>query len=491
LNESTQRGASNDVATNSPVPSPQSQAPATQVRYWVLAIFCIAAAIGYIQRYAINYLNDAIRFDVGLDKDQMGWVMFSFFMAYAVMMLPAGWIADRFGSRRMLAACALSWSIATALMATADNLTELVTMWAVMGAAQAGLFPSAVIGLRKWLPATRRALASGMLASFMNVGAVLSPLAAGALVENTGASWRDIFLCFAAPGMVWAVWYYIWYRDQPREHRAVNAAEIAVIEGSRIEDRGVEIGLRLEDRGSREETQQDADRVSSPPSSILNPPSPVPVWRVLTFSPRMWLICAQHFLRAAAQVFFGTWFATFLRESPGMSAQHVDLASSFPPMMLIVGSLAGGVISDWLLRVTGSRRVSRQGLAVVNLLLCAAMFFVAASIDDIWTRVALICAACFFMTVGGVSSYTITMDLGGAYVATVFSAMNMFGSLGSAAFPKYVGWLVNQADVWNVAPAVCWNYVLYSIVAIYLAAALCWLLIDPNGSLFAEQAENK
>lgn len=203
----------------------------------------------------------------------------------------------------------------------------------------------------------------------------------------------------------------------------------------------------------------------------------------------MWLICAQHFLRAAAQVFFGTWFATFLRESPGMSTDDVDLAASFPPMMLIAGSLAGGVISDWLLRVTGSRRVSRQGLAVVNLLLCAAMFFVAASVDDIWTRVALICAACFFMTVGGVSSYTITMDLGGAYVATVFSAMNMFGSLGSAAFPKYVGWLVNQADVWNVAPAVCWNYVLYSIVAIYLAAALCWLLIDPNGSLFEKRPE--
>lgn len=371
-------------------------------------------------------------------------------------------------------------------MATADNLTELVTMWAVMGAAQAGLFPSAVIGLRKWLPATRRALASGMLASFMNVGAVLSPLAAGALVENTGASWRDIFLCFAAPGMVWAVWYYVWYRDQPQEHRAVNAAEIAVIEGSTMEE-----GLRIEDRGSREGIQQDADRVSSPQSSILHPPSSAPVWRVLTFSPRMWLICAQHFLRAAAQVFFGTWFATFLRESPGMSADDVDLASSFPPMMLIAGSLAGGVISDWLLRVTGSRRVSRQGLAVVNLLLCAAMFFVAASVDDIWTRVALICAACFFMTVGGVSSYTITMDLGGAYVATVFSAMNMFGSLGSAAFPKYVGWLVNQADAWSVEPAVCWNYVLYSIVVIYLAAAVCWLLIDPNGSLFEERPPSK
>lgn len=195
----------------------------------------------------------------------------------------------------------------------------------------------------------------------------------------------------------------------------------------------------------------------------------------------MWLICAQHFLRAAAQVFFGTWFATFLRESPGMSPDDVDWASSLPPMMLIAGSLVGGVVSDWLLRATGSRRVSRQGLAVVNLLLCAAMFFVAATVDDIWTRVWLICAGCFFMTIGGVSSYTITMDLGGAYVATVFSAMNMFGSLGSAAFPKYVGWLVHQTGNWD--------YVLYSIVAIYLVAAACWAAINPNGSLFERASD--
>jgi sugar phosphate permease len=468
----------------SPVSGLQSQTPirwyespqhvgeqSTNVRYWVLAIFCIAAAIGYIQRYAIAYLNDAIRSDIGLDTNEMGWVLLSFFMAYAAMMLPAGWIADRFGSRKMLAVCALLWSAATAWMAAAESLAGLIAIWAIMGAAQAGLFPSAVIGLRKWLPATRRALASGMLACFMNVGAVLSPLAAGALMTSASCTWREVFVILALPGVVWALYFYVWYRDRPEDHRAVNAAELEVI------------GLRMEDGGSRDEIKAISSGVSSPQSSILNPRSSVPVWKTLTLSPRMWLICAQHFLRAAAQVFFGTWFASFLRDSGGITEEDVALAASYPPMLLIAGSLVGGVISDWLLRVTGSRRVSRQGLAVVNLLLCAAMFFIAASVDDVWTRVWLICAGCFFMTVGGVSSYTITMDLGGAYVATVFSAMNMFGSLGSAAFPKYVGWLVHTTGNWD--------YVLYSIVVIYLAAAACWAAINPNGSLFEEQEQSK
>lgn len=444
----------------------------------MLAIFCAAAAIGYIQRYAVNFLAGPMQDDLSLDKEQMGSVMSSFFVAYAAMMLPAGWIADRYGSRRTLAVCALLWSIATAAMAGANGLTGLVAVWAVMGAAQAGLFPSAVIGLRRWLPASRRALASGMLSCFMNVGAVLSPLAAGALVTAGGCTWREVFVWLAAPGVAWAVVYFLWYRDRPQDHAAVNAEELRAI-GLRMEDRGSREteGSRMEDGGSREEMPYDAGGKSSPPSSILHHPSSP--WRALAFSPRMWLICAQHFLRAAAQVFFGTWFGSFLRESPGMSEEDVALAASYPPMLLIAGSVAGGFISDWLLRVTGSRRVSRQGLAVVNLLVCAAMFLAAAWSTDIWTRVALICAGCFFMTVGGVSAYTITMDLGGAYVATVFSAMNMFGSLGSAAFPKYVGWLVEQTGNWD--------HVLYSIVAIYVAAAVCWAMINPNGSLFGRR----
>jgi nitrate/nitrite transporter NarK len=190
----------------------------------------------------------------------------------------------------------------------------------------------------------------------------------------------------------------------------------------------------------------------------------------------MWLIGGQQFFRAAAQVFFGTWFGTFLYESPGISPSEVAVLASLPPLLLIVGSTLGGVLSDWLLYRTGSRRVSRQGLAVINLLLCAGMFVAAAVADNSYVRVALISAGCLFMTVGGVSAYAITMDVGGPHVAVVFSTMNMCGSVGAAAFPKFAGWLVEVTGNWN--------YVLFAIAAIYVAAAVCWAFLDPDGTLF-------
>src|SRR4029078_1166890 len=133
----------------------------------------------------------------------------------------------------------------------------------------------------------------------------------------------------------------------------------------------------------------------------------------LASSFRMWLICAQQFLRAAAQVMFGTWFATLLKDNPNIEEEHIRWLASVPPVMLIIGSLCGGIIADWLLWRTGSPRISRQWFAVASLLVCAAMFFLATLTFDVYRQVSLVAVGCFFMATGGVGSYAITLDLGG------------------------------------------------------------------------------
>jgi MFS transporter, ACS family, D-galactonate transporter len=421
--------------------------PPTNIRYWVLGGFCVAAAIAYIQRYAINQLAPGIRAELYLNKEQLGDVMSSFFAAYAIASLPSAYLADRWGSRRALTFYALLWSLATGLMYATWDRESMIVAWGFAGAAQAGLFPCAMIGLRDWLPSTRRAVGSGMLAMFMNVGAALSPLIAAGLHEDLQYSWREVFAWLALPGIVWAACYFSWYRDRPSQHRAVNASERLLI----------------------------ADQVTQVAANAMFEPMP---WLRMVTSYRMWLICAQQFLRAAAQVIFGTWFGTLLDESPDIAAEHARWLASVPLLMLIVGSLFGGVIADWLLWRTGSRRISRQWFAVVSLAICAAMLLFATWTDNGYQQVALVALACFFMATGGVGSYTITLDLGGRHVATVFSTMNMFGSIGAACFPKYAGWLADTTG--------SWNGVLLSMSGIYVAAALCWALLNPTGTLFDE-----
>ncbi len=426
--------------------------PPTHVRYRVLGILCAAATIAYVQRYAMNDLVEPIRDGMGLDKDQMGTVMSGFFTAYALFQIPAGWLGERWGSRRALALYAVLWSLLTGMMGLCSSWLGLIVVWSLMGAAQAGLFPCAMIAVRDWLPATRRAFASGMLASCMSLGGVITPYVCISLRHDANWSWQAVYMALALPGLAWAIAYFAWFRDRPETHPRVNAAEIALIRG---------IGQTA---------------VAQPAGESQQPPREKLPWGVLLSSVPMWLICSQQFFRAAAQVLFGTWFVSYLRHAPELSDDEIKLLAGVPLWMLIIGNIIGGALSDWILARTGSRRWARQGFSVVNLLACAALFAAASQVQSIYLAVWLIGAACLAMALGGVSAYAITMDMGGAHVAIVFSIMNMAGSFGSAVFPKYVGWLLEKTHDWS--------HVLLSIALIYLASAICWLLLNPNGSVF-------
>src|SRR5205085_1538468 len=100
-----------------------------------------------------------------------------------------------------------------------------------MGVAQAGIFPCSTASVARWFPAGRWALANGLLGSFMQIGAVVAVLLTGWLLAPLG--WRWLFGLYALPGLVWAAWFLVWFRDSPRDHPAVNDAELLLIRGSR------------------------------------------------------------------------------------------------------------------------------------------------------------------------------------------------------------------------------------------------------------------
>ena len=90
--------------------------------------------------------------------------------------------------------------------------------------------------------------------------------------------------------------------------------------------------------------------------------------------------------------------------------------------------------------------------------------------------VGLIAAGSLAFALGSASSYAITMDLGGAHVATLFATMNMSGNIGAAICPVVIAALV---------PYIGWSGVLPVFGAIYLGVALCWVFLDPSSRVVA------
>ncbi|MSU26342.1 MAG: MFS transporter [Pedosphaera sp.] len=439
----------------------------THTRFIVLAGLCAAAALSYVSRNAIGVAESTVRADLGLTKEQSGWLMSAFFISYSVCQIPGAWVGQRFGARRALPTFAIVWSIATAATAL-GGFMNVLAMRVVKGVSQAGLFPICTGVVAKWFPKTGQAFATGALGSFMSVGGAVGAALTGWLVVEIG--WRWMFVLYSLPGLLWAAWFWGWFRETPSEHGAVNAAERELIESARPLTPALS-----PDGGEGEE----AAEPPCPRAGDCKSPAPPTPWLQLLTSPAMWCICGQQFFRAAGYMFFTSWFATYLQEARGVTILKSGFLTMLPLLAVVVGSLAGGVISDAVLKRTGSRRLARRGVAIISLGLCAVFTLSAYFFADALTAVLIISAGSFFAAVAGPCSYTITIDMGGEHVPTVNSVMNMTGNFGAMLFPLAVPLLLGKEQNWNI--------VLLTFGALYLGSALCWWLLKPDGSVF-EQA---
>ncbi len=415
------------------------------MRYWILLFLCVVAAIAYVQRAAMSVPALEIAADLRVPEEAaaeaMGWVQSAWYFGYALLQIPSGWLADRFGSRRTLAGLCVLWSCMTFLTGFSVDAAWLALMWFLMGAAQAGAFPCAAKAIGQIFPDAERARASGILAGGMAIGGALAPAIAASVlnwlapvaISQDVLRWRLMLMLLSVPGIIWAASFLICIRPQSLPIINITSA--------------------------------------SPPISSSN------LWRRMLFSGSLILLCAQQFFRAAAMVFFLTWFPTFLQKTRGVSLTDSGILTTIAGIGGVVGSLAGGFASDWLLSVTGNKRLSRQGIAVAGMAMCALLITLSATVENTNTSIAIISLGAFCATFGGVSGYTVAIEFGGKQAATVFSTMNMCGNIGAMLFPITAGWMVDQTGNWNL--------ILYFFAAIMAIDAVCWAVLNPKEPLFA------
>ncbi|MCH8922767.1 MAG: MFS transporter [Planctomycetes bacterium] len=436
--------ASRDRANpyESPAEIGHSGEPPTRRRYVTLAAFCAVAMFAYMARNSIGVAEQPIREELDLTKDESAWLMVSFFITYAIFQLPTGWWGHVRGTRVALPVYAVVWSLLTAAFAFSGGLIGMIVARAGMGIPQAGIFPCAVNSLARWIPASRRSISNGLMGAFMSVGGAAGGAIMGVML-GWDWSWRVAYALFSLPGLIWAGWFFFWFRNRPQDHPAVNQAELEAI------------GQRPSDTASEE----------APPATP---------WRAMLSSFSLWALCGQQFFRAAGYIFFASWFATFLRETRDVDDAEVGILNGLPLLAVVIGSPLGGIFSDWIFNKTGSLRWSRGGVAAVSMMLCCGMILLSYPIANPWLAVLVISGGSFFAAFGGPCAYSTSIDMGGRHTAMVFSVMNMAGNVGAVLFPLAVPQLLKLGGEEN------WDLVLFTFAAIYVAAAVCWLLVDPT-----------
>ena len=206
--------------------------PMTRVRFAVVGLCVLMSVLLYLSRFAITPATTAIENDLTLTHTQFGEAIGAFFLAYALMQIPSGWITDTFGARWMLALYVVSWSLATIGLGWAQGLTTIWAMRLVLGVMQAGAYPTAAGLLKRWIPYTERGLANSIVSMGGRCGLLISLVMTPLLMQLLGRvlgwetdTWRVVFGLYGLLGIGWAVWFVQYYRDSPAQHPRCSAAE--------------------------------------------------------------------------------------------------------------------------------------------------------------------------------------------------------------------------------------------------------------------------
>jgi MFS family permease len=411
---------------------------ASRGRFSLLRFALVLSVITYLDRVAISSAAPAIRGELGLSAVQMGWVFSAFTFAYAAFEVPSGWLGDVIGPRKVLTRIVLWWSGFTAATGLAWNAASLMAARFLFGMGEAGAFPNISRSFARWFPGSERGHAHGVVFMGTRLGGAIAPPFVVFLMSNMG--WRRAFFVLGALGIVWCVFWWRWFRDDPAAHPAVDAEELATIR------QGLAPGA--------------ARRVK---------------WREL-LSLNLVFLCMMYFCMAYTLYFNLTWLPTYLREARGFSTEQAGWIAGCVLFSGAVATYLGGKLTDWLVARRGLR-VGRS-LGAVTLPLSGLILVAAARASDPVTAAVMLAATLGVADLCVSACWSMCHDVGGESAGVVTGCMNTFGNIGGAISPLVVGYSV---QLWG-----SWTLPFFITAGVYVAGGVLTLLIDPGKRLWRE-----
>jgi MFS family permease len=395
-----------------PLTSPPSIPSPTRVRFVVIGLSIAMSLLLYLDRFAITPATSVMLAELTLTKEQFGDAVGAFFLAYALMQIPSGWLTDALGARWMLALYVVSWSIATIGLGLAQGLMAIWLMRLVLGVAQAGAYPAAAALLKRWVPYSARGVANSSVSMGGRMGLLISlmltvPLMMwirSALGWETDA-WRAVFVIYGALGLGWGAAFLWMYRDWPRKHPWCNAAEVALIEGN------------------SPDAKADAER-------------PAADWIVGTLCTAYfvvnigWILLVGNSPTLAIHL-FGRPLTAVL----GSQFQASALLNLGCNLIGLVGTLALAAAINAAMRQTGSPAATRMKLPLADM----------AASKEMW----LMCGINFLVNVGWIFLATwlpqYLIENYGSQLTGMFHASTWLGRSLAAMHPQLTGWLSDES----------------------------------------------
>ncbi len=397
----------------------------------LVALLAATATASYLCRVNVSVAGALMMKEFALDQIRMGRVFSAFLLGYALCQIPAGMLADRLGARRVLGIAALSWVVATALMAIAPAAAALPVLLGarlLLGIGEAPTFPAAAQAVSRHVPAAARGRANGFVIAAIGLGSAIAPPLVTAVMVRFG--WRAALVASSLPALAVAL---LW----------LSVRAMPPVVG------GAEGGTN-------------AARSPSSPSSPASGES--------LASPSFMLLTASYTLQGYVGYIFVFWFYLYLVDVRKFDLLRGALWASLPWLLSIVSIPLGGAVSDALVKrlgpAWGRRIVPMAGLLGGAGFLSAG----ARTPDPQFGAACLALATALVLCVEG-PFWAAMMDVAGARSGTAGGVMNMGSNLGG---------LVSPALTPVLAASIGWENALHVAAALSVVGGLLWLGIGPR-----------
>ena len=430
-----------DPQTSTTLPRPRLR---RRVRGTVMVLLCIFYALAYIDRSNISTAAPFIKSDLHLSDAQLGLVFSAFALSYAFLQMPGGWLGDRFGARRTLAWLASAWTAATVGTGAAGGLGTLFAARLALGASESAAFPTATTAMSRWLPAQLRGTGQGLVHAASRLGSAAAPLLVGAIIAVT--SWRVSFFVVGGLSLVWAVVWYAYFRDRPRDHAAVTSIELEeLVQGDAATDR----------------------RAGTP-------------WR--TVIPALFPVAVVDFCYGWLLWVYLTWLPTVFQSSFGLDIASYALYTSLVLAAGALGDLVGGWLADALMRRCRSRRTARRLPLVIGLGGSLLALIPALRGEQLLVVTVSLASAYFLLELTNSTLWALPMDMVPEHAGAASGFMNTGFGLAGTVSPVVFGVLLDATDGnWRVPLTVSLGLLVVGVAVSFLIQPHRRVPVDSGG----------
>lgn len=257
----------------------------------------IAFCISYIDRAAISIALAQIGKDFNFQAADLGIVISAFFLGYAAMQVPGGWLADRFGSKYVIIGTIAMWSVFTVTTSFAWSLLSLIAIRFVFGIAEGGFFPASIKAVSESFRKDDRPKMSALLTSSNYAGSMIAPLIMAPLIIWLG--WRHAFEVIGVAGIVFALFYFVL------------------------------VPQRAPVRDPDTATTTAAGTTAAPMRELMK-------------NPLLWQLLIVWFCLSCVNKGLDSWMPTYLLQQRGLDLKAVGLLTPIPFVLATISTAIGG-----------------------------------------------------------------------------------------------------------------------------------------------------